>query len=214
VNRRARIALFAFAATLLLGAGTRFALSGGEEPAAPALSPEGAGSGEAPTEEVEAIRDRIVAEAQAEVDAERARELRALDPREDRDHAQPRRRDVRRLARIEADAAAVADEFFAAFARYELGGVDATIRAAFRRTATWGFARTLLAEPPRIPPGVESPVRAELVELQFVARESDPERLEVLAGELVGEVERDGERTPIAIEVVNDGGWRVAGVSR
>ena len=214
MSRRARLVLFAVAAAVLVGAGALFALDGGEGRAGRVAAADRSGSAEVRAEEVKAIQDQVVDDAAAEVDAERARELRAHDPREERHHAEPRPADIRRLERIEAEAEAVARKFFAAFARYELGTVDAAIREAFRRTVTPRFARTLLGDPPRIPPGVERPVRAALGELQFVAGESDPEELEVREGELVGEVDRDGSRTPIAIEVVNHGGWRVAGVAR
>lgn len=212
MSPRSRMTLFLIAAALLVGAGALFALGGEEEPPEPVAAPSPIAGGSQSV--AEAASEEVLEEQRAAAEAERARELRRRDPHGDPDHAEPRRRDERRLARIADEAEAVAQEFYGAFAAYELGRLDAGIRATFRTAATRAFARTLLAAPPRVPLGAAQPGKGELGWLQFVPVDSDPARREVAAAELVGEVERDGQRSPITIELVNDGGWRVAGISQ
>lgn len=213
MSPRARMTLFLIATVLLVGAGVLFALGDGEEQRAP-VSTQSPTAGE--TQSVaEAASKELLQEERAEAEAEGERELRRHDPRGDPDHAEARPRDERRLERIAGEAKAVAREFYEAFAAYELGSLDAGIRATFRSAATRAFARTLLAPPPpRVPLGAPQPGKGELGSLQFVALDSDPARRQVAAAELVGEVERDGQRSPIAIELIYDGGWRVVGISR
>jgi hypothetical protein len=212
MSPRARMTLFVIAAALLVATGVLFALGGGEEPPEP-VSRQSPVAGEWRSV-AEAASEHVLEEQRAEAEATRARELRRHDPQGDPGHAEPRPRDERRLELIGDEAEAVAGEFYGAFAAYELGSLDAEIRATVRATATRAFARTLLAAPPRVPLGAEQPGRGGLGSLQFVTVDSHPARREVAAAELVGEVERDGERSPIAIELVNHGGWRVAGISR
>ena len=210
---RARMTLFVFAAGLLLGAGVLFALRDEEDPPA---TPSAERAATAPEEEAvaAAASEEVLEEERAEAEAERARELRRHDPHGDPHHAEPRLRDERRLERIADEAEAVAREFYGGFAAYELGRLDAEVRATFRRTATRAFARMLVEAPPRVPLGAERPGQGELGQLQLAAVDSDPARRELVAAELVGEVERGGHRSAVAIELVNDGGWRVAGLSR
>ena len=141
-----------------------------------------------------------------------SRELRG--PEAEGDDA-PRRRDLRGLARDRARAELVARRFFAAFARYELGGVDRSVKGELRRTATETLARKLVASPPRVAGVEERPAAGELVGLQFVAGASDNRGRRLRTAELVGLVAREGVRSPIAIELVRSAdGWRVSGIGR
>lgn len=207
-----RMTLFLIAAALLVGAGVAFALGDGEEQAAPVFPQSPARSDAVWV--AEAASEQVLDEERAAVEAMWARELRRHDAHGDPGHAEPQPRDERRLERVADEAEAVAREFYGAFAAYELGSLDAEIRATLRATATPALVRTLLAAPPRVSLGAVQPGRGELGWLQFVPVDSEPARREVAAAELVGEVEREGLHSPIAIEVVNDGRWRVAGISR
>lgn len=121
----------------------------------------------------------------------------------------------RRLVIDRAAAESIARRFFAAFARYELGELDPCIEASLRATATGAFARELIATPPRIPQPVRELGVAVLRRLEFVPGQIDGRKDGLLTAELVGSVERGGERTPIAIELAREGGeWRVAGIGR
>jgi hypothetical protein len=54
-------------------------------------------------------------------------------------------------------ALAVADEFAAAFLRYETGGTDSAVRSGFATTATPQLSQALLKRPPRLPANVKVP---------------------------------------------------------
>ncbi|HEV7614996.1 MAG TPA: hypothetical protein VGO36_02055 [Solirubrobacterales bacterium] len=54
-------------------------------------------------------------------------------------------------------ALAVADQFAAAFLRYETGGSDPAVRGGFAATATPELAQALLKRPPRLPANVKVP---------------------------------------------------------
>jgi len=141
---------------------------------------------------------------------EAARALRSTTPTE----GGPMPRDLRRLEHQRAAAEPVARRFFSVFARYELGNLDARIEAELRATATPAFFRALIAAPPRLPVAAGRPARAKLGALLFVADEiaagGQPR-----AAELVGSLERAGQRSPIAIRLVEgQAGWRVAGIGR
>lgn len=217
MSERARIALFALAVALLAGAGLFFSSRGDPESAQPVDARSRALSvpaGAAAAEELEA-RGQVLSQlerSQREAKVDAAAEL---DPTKG-EHTGPKPADLERLERIEAEAEPVARRFFAAFSRYELGELDRRIERELRATSTADFADELIGVPPRLPAGAELPARGELSErLDFVAGESDPARREVLAAELVSYVDRDGERSPIAIEMTLERGrWLVAGIGR
>jgi hypothetical protein len=118
---------------------------------------------------------------------------------------------------LEAEArdelAPLAERFFAAFSRYEIGELDEGVEAELRATATPGYARELLAAPPRPPISGEVPERAELSgELVLVPLEADGGEFSRV--ELVGEIARGGENPhAIAFELSRAArGWRVSGL--
>ncbi|HWB69766.1 MAG TPA: hypothetical protein VG518_07295, partial [Solirubrobacterales bacterium] len=65
-------------------------------------------------------------------------------------------------ARTGAEVQAAARRFFAAYLRYEVGTVNAAVRAAIRRDAEPSFADVLLLHTPRAPRGGAFPPRAVL----------------------------------------------------
>lgn len=125
----------------------------------------------------------------------------------------PKPRDVLRLEQERADAETVARRFYGAFARYELGALDARTLVALRATSTGAFAHELTEAPPRLTAPARRAAPGELGALTFVA--GDSAAGELRTAELVGAVLRGGPRSPIAIELVADtDGWRVSGISR
>lgn len=80
-------------------------------------------------------------------------------------------------ARVSASAArlrAAARPFLSAFARYEVGDVGVGVRLGLRRAATSGFARRLLASPPRPSRvgGFVGRARIERLDTRFVAADA------------------------------------------
>jgi len=134
------------------------------------------------------------------------------DPAEHR-HRGPRRADLRRSRRTERGAEPVARRFFAAFARYELGARDASVSDQLRSTASKRFSAQLLGAPPRSP-RTQTPAPPAFGDLTLVpGAVAGSGRLTTI--ELVGELERAGERSPLAIELVRRrAGWHVAGLGR
>jgi len=63
----------------------------------------------------------------------------------------PRAADLRHYATLRSHAAPIAQRFFAAFSRYELGRLDRRVVSALEATATAQLARQLLEQPPRAP---------------------------------------------------------------
>lgn len=139
-------------------------------------------------------------------------EARALEPPHGEEDA-PRPRDLRRIERQGAEAERIARRFFAAFTRYELGLLAPLTEARLRETATARLSRLLLAEPPRLPAGREPPALAELGAVEFAP--AAVRRGEIRTAELVGWVDRAGNRTPLAIDLeLRARGWRVSGIGR
>lgn len=105
----------------------------------------------------------------------------------------------------EARVRVVARSFLEAFLRYEVGELDAWVRARLRATAWPEFADQLLAHPPRRPPrGAPS---ARLKEFEVMVVSALPPRVVVS-----GSAERGGlpEEFSFVFEV-RDGEWRAAG---
>lgn len=125
-----------------------------------------------------------------------------------------RAQDLRRLGRERARTESVARSFFSAFASYELGELDRPIVARLRATATAGFADELIRVLPRMPVGPPVPTLARLGRLDFLAGDLGADGA-LRGAELVGWVERDDRRSPIAIEFVKaHQAWLVSGIGR
>ena len=211
---RGRIALFCAAAALLAAGAALLALGGdrrGEERRAKGAGAEGAGgpkaSAPAPAQALEELR-RVEDER-----GERGRPPRAIQKLERvEEHEAPSElewlHDERRTAEP------IARRFFAAFSLYELGRHPAGVELELRATATRGFARELIAMPPRVPARGRAPARARLRELELVPGRYAPSG-ELLELELLATVSREGRRSPLAIEMRREpGGWRVSGLGR
>lgn len=208
MSRELRIALvvaFVCAVALLTAA---LVLSGPEPLSEPPARAAG-GASTTSTGEASAVveeAERVVAEEEAE----RAREAESEHAGEEGEvSAGVLTRERRALDGAEP----VARRFFAAFARYELGEDSDAVADVITATVTPALAREL-GRPPRIPPGVAVPKRAALAgRLQLVALDGTP--AELTEAELVGALERGGERSAVSLRMVRDGGrWRVAALGR
>jgi hypothetical protein len=202
MTRTRRIVLFV-AALGPLSAVAVFLATGG--PGAPAVETTPQLSGAGKPEPVRALAARAL-----ERSAERHREAKARRENPQAEAAPPRRG----LSRpVQAPMEAVARAFFRAFARYEIGAPSAAASVELRETATAAFARELLREPPRMPPGVPLAEPARLSDLQLVPEEAGGQRL---AGAwLLGYTIRGTRREPITISIRQEGGrWRVAALGR
>jgi hypothetical protein len=115
---------------------------------------------------------------------------------------------------VRSESAPVAERFFSAFSRYEIGDLSDAVADELRSTATPSYARELLQAPPRPPLTGGVPPRASLAgALSLVPLAAGGG--ELVRIELVGEVARPGTAAhPIAFEMTRSGaGWRVSGLS-
>ena len=105
------------------------------------------------------------------------------------------------------EARPVVERFLAAFGHYEVGRVDAGVRAELRATTTAEFGHELLAEPPRTPLGTKPPPPARVSRLQIYLAPEAPE------GTVTAVIERGAEstRTTYLLRQVA-GSWQVSGV--
>jgi hypothetical protein len=103
-----------------------------------------------------------------------------------------------------ASARASARVFLAAFLAYERGHRTRTATGALERTATPALARSLLAAPPRRPPGRAWPPPARVRRLTVIGPSAG--RLKALAV-----LDRDGRRSVLELHLRRSGGrWHVA----
>jgi hypothetical protein len=105
-----------------------------------------------------------------EVEEEAARILRAesAHAKEDAGHS-PAQAVIEASRGPEAAAArAVAEAYFAAFSRYEVGELSVAVARGLRASASRRFAEELLASPARVPAGVRRPRPARLLSLELV----------------------------------------------
>lgn len=133
------------------------------------------------------------------------------DPSAERD---ARRSELRHYAGEGDAAASVARRFFAAFAPYEVGRASPRDERELRSTTTPPFSRELPATEPRLPSGADQPPRARLRGLELALGRRAGGELASL--ELLAAVERDRERSPLAISMKRgrSGRWLVDGLGR
>jgi hypothetical protein len=203
MTRTRRTALFAAALALLSAAAVLVARGGPGAPAVVETTQQLSGAGKP-----EPVRE--LAARALERSAERHREAKARRENPQAEAAPPRSRLSRR---VHAPMEAVARAFFRAFARYEFGALSAAVRVELRETTTAAFARELLGEPPRMPPGPPLAEPARLSNLQLVPEVAGGRRL---AGAwLLGYTIRGARREPITISMRREEGrWRVAALGR
>lgn len=202
-------------AVLAAGAAVIAVVSGGDREEPPALV---AGTSEAEQTERPSIdADQVLAELREHADhaaeADDVHETREVagDPTEEID---ARHQEVATFEAERRNAEPVARRFFDAFALYELGEGSGAVERLIAQTTTPRFRRELLASrPPRVPDGIAAPPLARLVGLDFVPGRT--RGAELLALEFVATIDRNGERTPLAIALRRaQGGWLVDPLGR
>lgn len=191
----------------LLGAAIYFVSQGTR--ASPSLTPAHSVAPEsesARAPSASSLRVRAVAEARGAVRRQRRHEARREDPSSElAPPAEP--------ARDAQAAVGVAERFWAAFSRYQVGELGPGVKRELSATGTRGFARRLLRAPPRVPAGGGSGGTQRLGGLDFVPRRYRGRAL--VGAEVVGEVIGGRERGPLAFELEREReGWRVAALAR
>lgn len=214
MSRRGRIALFC-AAAALLAAGAAVLVIAGEGPGEERPAENGAAASKSgptagpppPAEVLEESRGRSRGRHEGGAPPDAIEELEQLEEGEAPS-------ELERLGGERRAAEPTARRFFAAFSLYELGRLSARVERELRATATRAFARELISLPPRVPGGARAPARARFGALQLVPGRYAPSG-ELAELELIATVGREGERSPMAIEMRREpGGWRVSGLGR
>jgi hypothetical protein len=165
------------------------------------------------TDPVAAERGALESEARARVARSSARAAAEHAAREDPQHERgPRRRDRRRVDWLRVELVPLAQRFFSAFARYELGGSDEKVAATLRATTAHAFGRELAAASPRMVAARPREL-ARLGRLELVPGVVDRRR--IVTADLVGLVRRGARSGQIAIELrMTRRDWRVAGLGQ